>query len=75
MKERIMNDIDNYLMASRILETLDAYLTTNEEVMETKHIINVKEQIETVEKYKRKSFMSIFRDIQELEKDVLYYER
>lgn len=73
MKERIMNNIDNYVMASRILETLDAYLTTNEDVMETEHITNVREQIATVERYKKKSFVSIFKDIKKLEKDALQW--
>lgn len=73
MKEHIINNIDNYVMASRILETLDAYLTTNEDVMEMEHIINVKEQIKTVKKYKKETLISIFKDIKQLEKNALYY--
>ena len=74
MKERIMNNIDNYVMASRILETLAAYLITNEDVLEAEHIASLKEQIETVERYKRESFNSIFKGVKQLEKDALYFE-
>lgn len=74
MKERISNNIDNYVMASRILETLAAYLITNEDVLGIEHIISLKEQIETVERYKRESFNSIFKDIKQLKKDALYFE-
>ena len=73
MKERIIKNIDNYVMASRILETLEAYLITNEDVMETEHITNVREQIETVERYRKNSLVSIFRDIKKLEKDALHW--
>ena len=73
MKERIIKNIDNYVMASRILETLDAYLTTNEDVMETEHITNVREQIEAVERYRKNFLISIFRDIKKLEKDALHW--
>ena len=74
MKNSIMNNIDNYVMASRILETLDAYFETNEEVMDMEHIANVKEQIAAVLEYRNKAFVSIFKGVKELEKDALYYK-
>ena len=73
MKNSIMNNIDNYVMASRILETLDAYLVTNEDVMDTKHIDNVKEQMAVVATYRNEAFASVFKGIKELEKDALRY--
>ena len=69
-----MNNIDNYVMASRILETLDAYFETNEDVMDMEHIVNVKEQIAVVLEYRNKALTSMFKDIKELEKDALYYK-
>lgn len=73
MKNSIMNNIDNYVMASRILETLDAYLVTNKEVLDVKHITNIKEQIAVVADYRNKAFVSIFQGVKELEKDALHH--
>ena len=51
-------------MKNRILKTLEAYLLTNEDVLEPDHIQDLKEQIEAVKAYKesrvRKWFKKIF---------------
>ena len=44
--------ISGNTMQERILWTLEAYLTTNEEVMSENDVQNLKEQIQTVKNYK-----------------------
>jgi hypothetical protein len=50
-------------MKNRILKTLEAYLITNEDVLEEDHIKDLKEQIEAVRHYKENFFVRLFKKI------------
>lgn len=50
-------------MKNRILKTLEAYLLTNEDVLEEAHIKDLKEQIEAVKNYKENLFVRWFKKL------------
>ena len=50
-------------MKNRILQTLEAYLLTNEEVLEPEHIEDLKEQIAAVKAYKENRVAKCFKKI------------
>lgn len=50
-------------MRNRILKTLEAYLLTNEDVLEEDYIKDLKEQIEAVKNYKENFFVRLFKKL------------
>ena len=50
-------------MQSRILNTLEAYLITNKDVLPEEKIKDLEEQIVIVKEYKRKDRMSLFFEV------------